>query len=295
MTTIAYTSPYIPPEWIAAHGLVPLRLQPEGPAPRGPIPQTAGICPYMRAFVNQAVGEPQVAGVILTTVCDQMRRGCERIDTRSTPAFCFNVPATWQSAASLQLYGDELERLGRFLVDLGGARPSDETLSSMMLDFEAKRPVATTTAGDGNAIPIAITGGPRTKLDESLLDLIVESGGKLVLDATETGALSTPPPFDSGQVRSNPRQALAMAYHGKLPGISRRPNDAIHGWLAAQVAASGAAGVVLLRYLWCDLWHAEVPRIRDALSVPLLDIDLDGEDPTPRNRTRIQAFLEGLS
>ena len=53
-------------------------------------------------------------------------------------------------------------------------------------------------------------------------------------------------------------------------------------------------GVILVRCVWCDLWHAEIHRLREWLAVPLLDMDLDGEDPVNRCTTRIQAFLEAF-
>ncbi|MBT7303518.1 MAG: 2-hydroxyacyl-CoA dehydratase, partial [Victivallales bacterium] len=234
--------------------------------------------------------EPHVAGIILTTVCDQMRRGYEFITDRGLPSFCFNVPATWCSESAVQLYVSELERLSRFLVSLGGRQPDTNAIRDAIHECS---PSPSTVAGGGQ-IPLALTGGPRTKLDERLIDLIEETGGHIVLDATESGLLGVPAVFNMKHVDTDPMRALAEAYHSRLPGVSRRPNDDLHTFLAAQVTASQASGVILLRYLWCDLWHAEVPRIRKALPVPLLDIDLDGEDPVPRNRTRIQAFMEGL-
>lgn len=125
---IVYSSPCVPPEWIAAHGLRPCRLIPGRATAESPIPATADICPFLRAFVNEACHRRNTAGVVLVTVCDQMRRAPD-----------------------------------------------------------------------------------------------------------------------------------------------------------------------LLRQLWCDKWHAEVQRLREALAgVPLLDLDLDGNGVTPRYRTRLQAFLEGL-
>jgi benzoyl-CoA reductase/2-hydroxyglutaryl-CoA dehydratase subunit BcrC/BadD/HgdB len=38
----------------------------------------------------------------------------------------------------------------------------------------------------------------------------------------------------------------------------------------------------------------EVQRLRELLSVPVLDIDLNGEDAPVRFSTRIQAFIENL-
>lgn len=298
MNSIAYASPYIPAEWIAAHGLHPLRLQPEGPASKGPIPPTSGICPYMRTFINQAISAPNVSAIVLTTVCDQMRRGYELIHQSDTPTFCFNVPSTWQTESALLLYQSELDRFSRFLVSLGGTCPNDSQLAAAMqnanTEQQRKANSPPPSKNSPKPIPIAITGGPRTKLDSRLIRFITESGGEIVLDATEQGTLGTAPPFDITQMHSNPRRALADAYHRKLPGVSKRPNDPLHPWLAEHISKSKAAGVILLRYLWCDLWHAEVTRIRAAIDVPLLDVDLDGEDPIPRNRTRIQAFMESL-
>jgi len=292
MLTIAYTSPGVPPEWIAAHGLDPLRLQPAGAAVAGPVPPTAGICPFMRASLNQAAADDRIRGVVVGGRCDQMRRGQERLRDTGKPVFCLHVPATWQSESALSLYRGELERLSRFLVALGGTPPGRETLQSAIRQREtALRPAPIATAGEGT-VPVAVTGGPRSRLDEGLLDLIAAQGGRVVLDASEMGALSEPPPFDG--TATDPLRALAESYLRKLPGVARRPNDGLLSWLADRVRQSGAKGVLLLRYLWCDLWHAEAPRIRDALAVPLLDVDLDGEDPVPRNLTRIQAFLESL-
>ncbi len=292
MKTVAYTSPYVPAEWIAAHGLTPLRLHPDGPPQDGPVPPTAGVCPYMRAFANQVAGDHALAGIIFSTVCDQMRRGYEQVGAGKPPAFCFNMPATWQTESAVGLYMDEMRRLGRFLVSLGGHEPGDDALSRTIRSANPLPPSLPSASAD--EVPLAITGGPRTQLDAGLLRFIEDHGGRIVLDASESGLLGHPPSLDMTLAETDPRRALADAYLRRLPSVSRRPNSSLHQWLSKHVSQSGAAGVILLRYLWCDLWHAEVARLRDALSVPLLDVDLDGEDPIPRNRTRLQAFIEGL-
>jgi hypothetical protein len=51
---------------------------------------------------------------------------------------------------------------------------------------------------------------------------------------------------------------------------------------------------VLVRYVWCDCWHAEVTRINEWLDVPVVDLDLAGNDGSTRNRTRIGALIEAL-
>ena len=52
-------------------------------------------------------------------------------------------------------------------------------------------------------------------------------------------------------------------------------------------SSSDGGWFILLRQVWCDLWHAEVKRLRDWLDLPLLDLDLNGDDPVARNRTRV--------
>ena len=54
------------------------------------------------------------------------------------PVFLMNVPSTWQTAAVRNLYRDELQRLGRFLVELGGSRRRAE-LAGMMLAYDQAR------------------------------------------------------------------------------------------------------------------------------------------------------------
>ena len=65
-----------------------------------------------------------LSALVLTTVCDQMRYVAAMLEQRgSCPVFLLNVPSTWQTPAARQLYLDELRRLGRFLVQLGGKAP----------------------------------------------------------------------------------------------------------------------------------------------------------------------------
>lgn len=131
MKRVVYTSPFVPAEFIAAHGCRPDRVLPTfGKGLRG---SAEGMCPYALAFVNEVCGRSRVDSVVLTTTCDQMRRAADLIAGRSNvPIFLMNVPATWQTAMSRGLYRSELERLGRFLVGLGGKAPSLKRLSNVM-------------------------------------------------------------------------------------------------------------------------------------------------------------------
>jgi hypothetical protein len=60
------------------------------------------------------------------------------------------------------------------------------------------------------------------------------------------------------------------------------------------MAAAGVRGLVLRRYVWCDLWHAEWQRMKEWSPVPLLEIDVadDEESLPPAAAGRLEAFLE---
>jgi benzoyl-CoA reductase/2-hydroxyglutaryl-CoA dehydratase subunit BcrC/BadD/HgdB len=329
---VGYCSPFVPAEWIAAHGLRPhwLRLYPTEKL-------TRGVCPYAGALMDAALrgeedaehrdpcvptrsvgtregGWPNVAGLVLTTTCDQMRYVAAMLEQRgSRPVFLLNVPSTWQTTAAQQLYRDELRRLGRFLVGLGGKTPSDTELADVMLAFDRAResensrgPTArgdscrwggsSTAAPTARGIPLAILGGPLMETDRDFFALVERAGGRIVLDATEGAERTSPRPFDAERVATNPLEELADAYFDGIPDAFRRPNTALYEWLGRELAARQVRGIILRRYLWCDLWHAELQRLREWSPAPVLEIDVGPDDIGAPNRVqgRIEAFLEML-
>ena len=54
--------------------------------------------------------------------------------------------------------------------------------------------------------------------------------------------------------------------------------------------------LVLVRRVWCDLWHAELVRMRQALCIPVLEVDLAGSESGQweRARTRVETLMEML-
>ncbi len=328
MKKIIYTCPYVPAEWIEAHGLKPARVTPNAAGPAAAVIQREGVCPYVRAFINELIEDKGADGIIVTTLCDQMRRGFDILARRSdVPVFLMNVPNTWQNVGVQKLYIDELGRLGKFLIRLGGKSPSDENLTNIMLAYDTARAsiraaggylparkyaeVITTFGRDGpgeeftdiikqelqvEGVPLAIVGGPLMRQDFDIFDIAEQSGGCVVLDATETGERSMCPPFDRRRLRDEPLMELASAYFGGIQDVSRRPNSGLYKWLKGELESRGARGIIFHRYLWCDMWHAELQRLKDWTNLPVLDVDSTGYDDTHRQRTanRIRAFLEML-
>ena len=323
MKTVAYNSPFVPPEWIAAHGMQPRGLLPRldsaSPAPG------EGVCPYAWALARAISAERNADAAILTTVCDQRRRASERIARDDLPLFLLNVPSTWQTVAAQMLYMEELRRLGRFLVRLGGTEPARGKLADVMKTYDDLRSKLKAARGrlsgrryaeaiarfhhDGvldlnspeaeatpSGIPLALVGGPLTPRYYSLFDLIERCGGAVVLNATTGGERTLPPAFDRRLLQDDPFMALADAYFGKgNPDAFRRPNNQLYQWLKHEMTDRGVRGIIFQNYLWCDIWHAEAQRMKEWAEVPFLTIVTRGdEDIDGHAASRIESFLETL-
>ncbi len=139
MNAVAYCHPFVPPEWIAAHGLRPCWL----PSRAGDEPAVLvrrGACPVAAAWLDDFNGELPADAVVLTTTCDQIRYAASLLQhRRRLPVFLLHVPRTWQTAAVRAFYGEELDRLGRFLVACGGTAPTGNALSQTMLRYDRAR------------------------------------------------------------------------------------------------------------------------------------------------------------
>ena len=337
MKTVVYSSPFVPAEWIAAHAFRPRRIRPDPAAASPSAGPLMGVCPYARAFMGEVLSAHAASAAVFTTTCDQMRRAAEWAGRGGgPPVFLMNVPATWQTPAAARLYRDELRRLGRFLVHLGGAAPSRDRLAETLEAYDARRAVLRGALGTLNArqaseaiarfdlgsekvsgtlrpsgkvpdtfsdpapdlprgTPVALVGGPLMHGDSRIFDVLEQAGGVVVLDGTESGARTLPAPVDRRRLRDDPLMELVDAYFGTIPDAFRRPDTALYAWLKRERAASAARGIIVWRYVWCDMWAASAARLRETTGLPVLDLDVSG-DPggLARSAGRIQAFMEVL-
>jgi len=143
MISVAYTSPFIPPEWIAAHHVQPVWLPGLRAAGRTAASTRRGVCSVAETLLADASPLAELDGVVLTTICDQTRYAAAVLEQRGhSRVFLMNVPSTWQSASVRQVYHDELCRLGNFLVRLGGREPSCEYWQLTIGRYEAAREAA---------------------------------------------------------------------------------------------------------------------------------------------------------
>jgi hypothetical protein len=126
------TSPWIPAAWVRAHGLEPRGVWFAPDFGSNGAALSAGVCAFSDSVVSLAENHPEAA-VVFSLHCDQLRRAFDSVPSQgSGRRFLFNLPATWQSPAALRLFESELERLGRFLIDLGGREPRPGELETLL-------------------------------------------------------------------------------------------------------------------------------------------------------------------
>jgi benzoyl-CoA reductase/2-hydroxyglutaryl-CoA dehydratase subunit BcrC/BadD/HgdB len=144
-TEVLLSSPWVPAEWVAAHGLKPRGLFVTLCPALGSL--GAGVCAYAEAVRRAGEDRPDSV-VVFTSTCDQLRRAFDAAsDTACGRSFLLNVPVTCESAAARTLFRAELERLGRFLVRAGGQTPTSTELAAHMSRYDKGRRELRNAAG----------------------------------------------------------------------------------------------------------------------------------------------------
>jgi hypothetical protein len=139
---------------------------------------------------------------------------------------------------------------------------------------------------------LALVGGPMMKEDGWLFDFVAAHGGRIVLDATETGELGLAPPLDRRRLREQPFDEIAQAYFAGVQHPARRPNSEFYRYLKGRLEASRAAAILLRRHTWCDTWHVEAQRLREWSGLPVAEIDAADVPSRTRCESRILPLLE---
>jgi hypothetical protein len=322
------TSPWVPAEWIRAHGLEPRGVWFSSDFALESLPLAAGACSFANAVVHLAEKQADSA-LVFTTHCDQLRRGFDSVTgSASSRIFLFNLPVTWQTPVAPRIFASELERLGQFLVGLGGHTPTSGELTQILAEYGGSRIQLLEAAADyparqyaeaiaqfhwdgsvnlppgaesgrpqseaaPNSIPVALVGGPLPRSQWHVLDVIERAGGRVVLNATEAGERSL---WATSNPGSEPAlQALTRAYLDHCVDVFQRPNTRLYDWLKQRLIARNVRGILLWQYLGCDLWRAEAQSLREAFGLPVLLLEADeAASDSLRQSGRIQAFLESL-
>jgi benzoyl-CoA reductase/2-hydroxyglutaryl-CoA dehydratase subunit BcrC/BadD/HgdB len=314
------TSPWVPVEWIEAHGL----------APRGvwslpchsPGAVTEGVCAFAERARRLTEIHPETP-VLFTTACDQMRRAADAVGAAEHQrVFLFNLPATWQTPSARRLYHSEVERLGKFLRSLGGRAPTAAGLEAVMHGHDQLRAQLRRFIERGSArqsaeamtrffsggplpqdvpeasdrgVPLALVGGPLLASQWALFDTLESAGGRVVLNALEPGERCLLPPRPLECAGQDPVGRLCDHYFDHIVDVFQRPNSRLYAWLGARLAQRRVRGVVLWVHVGCDLWRGEAASLREAFGLPVLVLDTpDVPGGGWRDLNRLSAFIESL-
>jgi benzoyl-CoA reductase/2-hydroxyglutaryl-CoA dehydratase subunit BcrC/BadD/HgdB len=313
------SSPWVPVEWIQAHGLEPRGVWSLASGSGGSVPE--GVCAFAQQCVDFTHNQPDAA-FIFTTACDQMRRAADTVAGRHPRLFLFNLPATWQTPAARRLYHNEVGRLGRFLVQCGGRAPGAEEFETVLLEWDQRRHRLRDLLPQTNArqaaellmdffhdghvpdvvprptasgVPLALVGGPLLRSQLDLLDAVKGVGGRVVLNAAEPGERCLLPPLPPRSPGRPPLALLADHYFDQAIDVFHRPNSRLYAWLGARLADRGVRGIILQVHVGCDLWRAEAASFREAWPLPVLVLEAhEGRGFGQRDLTRLGAFVESL-
>jgi benzoyl-CoA reductase/2-hydroxyglutaryl-CoA dehydratase subunit BcrC/BadD/HgdB len=168
----------------------------------------------------------------------------------------------------------------------------EETLSSEKMVEALDRPIVAAPRNAG--IPVLVAGSPVTPAELGWLRLLEDSGLSVVADATCTGDRAIDFSVGPGGAE-DPLGDLARAYFRRPPCLFVRPNDEFYVYASRLAAERGVRAVVWRSVRGCDIHALEAPRAARKLGRPLLALDMSyGDSDSPRIRTRVEAFVEGL-
>ncbi len=323
------TSPWIPAEWVKAHGLEPRAAIFAPGFGATPARFGAGICAFAES-TTQFTELPQRPVMVFTTHCDQLRRGFDSLTAGTqNRCFLFNLPTTTRAPMVQRMFRAELERLGKFLVAAGGHSPETHELEARMLAGEASRtclrdaaarcsgreyagamrrfhwdgssepPASPGSAPKAGTVRLAVIGGPLGP-EHALWEQLEAAGAEVVLNATEWGERSLGKPISCAtggfhKIESDPLDRLAVEYLDRCIDVFQRPNQCLYDWFGAKLRERQVQGIILWHYFGCDLWRAEAQTLRERFSMRLLLLEADESGSAlERLANRTGAFVEAL-
>ncbi len=256
---VATSGQRVPDSLIRKFGFEPIPL-----APTPQAPETQGVCAVAKGLAQALCNTaPPYTAAVMTTRCDQLRRSLECVASSiTTPFILLNLPATQNTPASEKQDRDEHARLEQFLSALSGhTSPNSNPLPSF----------TTTSFSRTN---------PNARFKLGLLACTTTSSDKVILHMLDS----------LGMVISLDLSGQAMPEG--CPTIERRPNVNFFTWLTAESARAQLDGWVLLVQPWCDLYRAEIDRLKAEVPLPWLILETGPEPALASLRMRAEAFLE---
>lgn len=292
------------------------------------------VCPHVKSLLGNARAEnvlhSEVDVWIGLCTCDQMRRAMDVLAHElGKGVYPVQVPAT-RTEASAAYYAGQIARLvsdiesglgvrydpeaaasceqaraeaGSILLEAShSGRVSPLVLHMLFHLFFIARPVGLadffhdvlgSAAEFSGRKRVVLTGSPLTYEDTGIFELLEDRGiAVLQLTCSGTNAVecSGRPAHENGEVRH-----LAISAFYRPACIRARPNAEVYERIKNGLQGYSASGLILKTLNFCDLWHTERERMRNAFGVPVLFLDSNyARGVRERLANRIDAFWEML-
>lgn|GEM_PF-2011141 len=317
LRSVVLNTAFVPPEFVEAHGLNRIWVLPEICQAEKSI--AMGRCPVAVAVAGSTnVQYPLIQAVI----CDQVRRAMTYRTESSAESFTLYVPST-RTAAALQWYAAELERLSKWLVRIGGCKLQPWAFAQLTQGFNQLRqkldhmrialpaslflslqPPVNNKQPHPSLRPqpaqgfktnpkIGILMGHLTNLHLALLQEIESFGVHTVFLCGEP----IPPTHATIEVGPDVDKSIfeliADQWLPQVPYLGARPNTNFYTFLTNEIRKSQLDGLLVIRPVWCDHWDLELPIIKQRAGIPVSQVVLGCEpDPTSHALNRVSALIE---
>ena len=208
----------------------------------------------------------------------------------------FNLPATWQTAAAGQIYRSELERLGQFLLAIGGTRRRRKGCGRKWCNPAGRESVCSNQRRAGSPRGICRSRGAislgrrffaaaavagrsnsarpgRRAVSRAALEIAGRNRSRRRTRRAERDR-NRRTQFVAGDLNwrraRDPFDALVHGYCDNIVDVFQRPNTRLYSWLKPRLASRQARGIVLWHFTGCDLWRAEAQTLRETFGLPVL-------------------------
>jgi len=153
------------------------------------------------------------------------------------------------------------------------------------------------TAEPSNKVRIMVIGSILGIGDHKIIDLISDSGGKIVADSVCTGLATSRKNVTVFGIMGDPIDALAERYLYNVPCPCMTDLDRRLKRTVMLIQDYAVSGVIYYSLKYCDTWRSEFPLIKDyvhkELKTPMLLVESDySPSDVGTIRTKIEAFIE---
>ena len=286
-----YICKYTPIEAFSSMGTEMKPLSPEvNSFPLADSSLHPNLCSFAKGawetLVSEFEKDPDCEGIVLTTCCDSIKRLYDRIQTDFPDKFCYilDIPRLGNDFAA-RLYEDRIMACLQKYADFSGKEFREDALRAL-LQQPASAPEKKGSEEDSSC-SIGLIGA---RVSDALRQQIRDAGLSIAFDRTCTGIDRYLTPEEGLPLM----ESYSFRLLNQFPCM--RMADAELRSRLIEPHLAGVQGLLLHTIKFCDNFSFEYAALKNALSIPILQLDTDGTNGSAGQiRTRIEAFAEEIS